>query len=209
MFAFVELKTDHLQLAPGQKVLKAIEYSRYLQAAELVAAAKEKAIQIQAEAQIAYEAEKDRGYQDGLEKVRQQQSQLLIEAQTARDQFLVNAEQELANLVLSAVKSVMQGFDQVDLTLNITREAITHARHQKTITLRVHPELAEKVSDRIQDMLGELTDIGFIEVVGDQRVKSAGCILETETGVVDATLESQLSALNFGIRKALTDNASE
>lgn len=209
MFAFVELKTDHLQLAPGQKILKAIEYSRYLQAAELVAAAKEKATQIQADAQIAYEAEKERGYQDGLEKVRQQQSQLLIEAQTARDLFLVNAEQQLADLVLSAVKSIMQSFDQVDLTLNITREAITHARHQKTITLRVHPDLTEQVNVRIQDMLSELTDIGFIEVVGDQRVKLAGCLLETETGVVDATLESQINALSFGIRKALADNSSD
>lgn len=206
MFAFVELKTDHLQLAPGQKVLKAVEYSRYLQAAELVAAAKEKAQKIQDEALDAYESEKKRGYNDGLDKVRSQQSQLLIEAQTARDAFLVNSEQKLANLVLEAVKSILQSYDQTTLTLNITRQAISHARHQKSITLKVHPSIVEEVNERIQDILSELTDIGFIEVVGDQRVKTAGCLLETETGVIDATLESQLSALKQGIRSALLES---
>lgn len=205
MFAFVELKTDHLQLAPGQKVLKAVEYSRYLQAAELVAAAKEKAQKIQEEALDAYESEKQRGYNDGLEKVRSQQSQLLIEAQTARDTFLVNSEQKLADLVLEAVKSILQSYDQTTLTLDITRQAISHARHQKSITLKVHPSIVEEVNERIQDILSELTDIGFIEVVGDQRVKTAGCLLETETGVIDATLESQLLALKQGIRSALLE----
>lgn len=204
MFAFIELKTDHLQLAPGQKVLKAIEYSRYLQAAELVAAAKDKASQIEREAHEAYETEKRRGYQDGINEARQLQSEMLIEAQTARDQFLKHADQQLAELVMSAVKTIVHGFDQTDLTLKITREALTHARHQKSVSLRVHPDQADNVSQRVQELLDGLPDIGFVEVQADPRVKYSGCLLETETGVVDASLDSQLAALEAGIRKSLT-----
>lgn len=67
MVSFVEIKTDNLQLAPGLKVLKAKDYVSYLDSQHLVEAANSKADSIIAKAQQAYETEKQRGYQDGLE----------------------------------------------------------------------------------------------------------------------------------------------
>lgn len=70
MVSFVEIKTDNLQLAPGLKVLKAKDYVSYLDSQHLVEAANSKADSIIAKAQQAYETEKQRGYQDGLEQAK-------------------------------------------------------------------------------------------------------------------------------------------
>lgn len=67
MVSFVEIKTDNLQLAPGLKVLKAKDYVSYLDSQHLVEAARSKAESIITKADEAYELERQRGYQDGID----------------------------------------------------------------------------------------------------------------------------------------------
>ncbi|MDW2041094.1 SctL family type III secretion system stator protein VscL, partial [Vibrio sp. 2130-1] len=78
MVSFVEIKTDNLQLAPGLKVLKAKDYVSYLDSQHLVEAANSKADSIIAKAQQAYETEKQRGYQDGLEQAKIENAQAMV-----------------------------------------------------------------------------------------------------------------------------------
>ncbi|WP_430650099.1 FliH/SctL family protein [Bradyrhizobium liaoningense] len=39
--------------------------------------------------------------------------------------------------------------------------------------------------------------------MSDPRINDAGCILETDAGLVDATIESQLTLIEGGLRKSL------
>ena len=50
MLPFVEIKSNHLQLAPSQRILRSQDYLSYLSAQELVEAARAQAADIVAEA---------------------------------------------------------------------------------------------------------------------------------------------------------------
>jgi type III secretion protein L len=49
-----------------------------------------------------------------------------------------------------------------------------------------------------------------VEVIGDARITDPGCVLETDAGLIDATVESQLAAIRRGLERSLAQpNQSE
>lgn len=63
------------------------------------------------------------------------------------------------------------------------------------MTLRVAPELEEKLRTRVAEILHGKPEISYLEVVGDAALQEGGCRLETEAGIVDASLDTQIAAL--------------
>ena len=47
-----------------------------------------------------------------------------------------------------------------------------------------------------------------IDVVEDPRLKGPACVLETEAGVADASVDSQLAAIERSIKRHLTGGRS-
>ena len=45
--------------------------------------------------------------------------------------------------------------------------------------------------------------MGYVEVVADARLDQGGCILETEIGIIDASVDGQLAALGLALKKPL------
>jgi type III secretion protein L len=45
--------------------------------------------------------------------------------------------------------------------------------------------------------------IQFLDVQADSRLSANGCVLETEIGVVDATLETQLKAIEKALIRSM------
>jgi type III secretion protein L len=42
-----------------------------------------------------------------------------------------------------------------------------------------------------------------VEAIGDPRIADPGCVLETDAGLIDATIESQLAAIRRGLERRL------
>ncbi len=51
--------------------------------------------------------------------------------------------------------------------------------------------------------------MGYLEVVGDARLDQGGCILETEIGIIDASLDSQLAALQAALTEGVARSGEE
>ncbi|MEZ9134252.1 FliH/SctL family protein, partial [Vibrio breoganii] len=45
-----------------------------------------------------------------------------------------------------------------------------------------------------------------VEVIADARLKNGGCILETEVGIIDASIDGQLQALKQAITKQFSEH---
>jgi len=205
MYDFTEITTDKLQLSSHVKVLKAKEYNRYLQAQELVDAAEKKAADIIKQAEQTYQQQKELGYQEGLKQAKQLQSKLMLDTIAQCQRYYKNNEQQLAQLVVQAVRQLIGEFDNVELALNMTRQAMLSISNQRQVTLHIAPSQVDKVKARLGKVMKQFPEVSYAEVVADERVEEGGCLLETKVGVIDATLENQLCVVEEAIYKQLNN----
>ncbi|HGH4276164.1 TPA: SctL family type III secretion system stator protein PscL [Pseudomonas aeruginosa] len=205
MLPFVELDASRVRLAPGQALLRARDYQDYLSANRLVEAARERAAEIEREAHEVYQEQK----RLGLEEARLRQAGLIQETLLRCNRYYRQVDRQLGEVVLQAVRKVLRHYDAVELTLAATREALALVSNQKQVILHVQPEQLAAVREQVARVLKDFPEVGYLEVVGDARLDQGGCILETEIGIIDASLDSQLAALQAALTESVARSGEE
>ncbi|WP_036771286.1 HrpE/YscL family type III secretion apparatus protein [Photorhabdus australis] len=199
MLPFIKITKEHLQLSPELLILRKADYQTCLSAESLLDAARAQAKEIEREAQTVYEQQKELGWQAGIDAARAEQASLIHQTQLQCQQYYRQVEQQMTNVVLQAVRKILKNYDQISLTLQVVREALSLVSNQKQVILRVNPEQAATVREQISRVHKDFPEIGYLEVTADARLDQGGCILETEVGIIDASLDSQLDALMSAI----------
>ncbi|MGV7960257.1 HrpE/YscL family type III secretion apparatus protein [Photorhabdus tasmaniensis] len=199
MLPFIKITKEHLQLSPELLILRKTDYQTCLSAQSLLDEARVQAQEIEREAQTVYEQQKELGWQAGIDAARAEQANLIHQTQLQCQQYYRQVEQQMSNVVLQAVRKILKNYDQVSLTLQVVREALSLVSNQKQVILRVNPEQATTVREQISRVHKDFPEIGYLEVTADDRLDQGGCILETEVGIIDASLDSQLDALMSAI----------
>ncbi|NRN30080.1 HrpE/YscL family type III secretion apparatus protein [Photorhabdus heterorhabditis] len=199
MLPFIKITKEHLQLSPELLILRKADYQTCLSAESLLDAARAQAREIEREAQTVYEQQKELGWQAGIDAARAEQASLIHQTQLQCQQYYRQIEQQMSDVVLQAVRKILKNYDQISLTLQVVREALSLVSNQKQVILRVNPEQAATVHEQISRVHKDFPEIGYLEVTADDRLDQGGCILETEVGIIDASLDSQLDALMSAI----------
>lgn len=203
MGAFSRVTPLEFRPSPGQRVIKAGDYLAYAEAQAIIAAARQQAEALRLEAERDYQAEKRRGYQDGHEEGKLETAEQIMDVLGATVEFYAGIEQRTGQIVLQMVRKILGEFDDETLTYRIARHALTAVRSQKQVTLRVAPGQVEALKARLDALLNGFPGIHFADVVGDRRLGAGDCILETEIGVVDASVDVQIKALERSLAKRL------
>lgn len=190
-------------LAPATQILSVQELTAWRSAQDLVAAAQQQAEAIQADAQAAYDAEKQRGYAEGLEEARLEQAEQMIENVSRTIDYFSKVEGQMVDLVMQAVQKIISDFDDEERVLITVRNALSVVRNQKQMTLRLHPQQVDVVKTRVNELLASYPGVGYLDIVGDNRLQADACILESEIGLVEASLEGQMAALRGAFTKVL------
>jgi flagellar assembly protein FliH len=157
------------------------------------------------------------GYMDGLaqaqeemqEQVRGEAMVFANEVQQIRDeldvaikQWFVRSEEALTDLSIEAVKRVLraelsQSRESVKAIVKDALREITHANHAR---IRVNPSDSAYFLEH-RDILFEAgSNLRDCEIVPDPTV-AAGCIIETEAGIVDARLQVFENSLETNFRE--------
>ena len=195
MLPFIEIKSDQVLLAPDQVVLRSADYQAYLTANQLVELARERAQAIEQGARDVYEQQKALGWQAGVDEARTSQATLIQETLQQCNQYYRAVEQKMSDVVLHAVRKILKQYDNTELALSVTREALSLVSNQKQVILHVQPEQVSAVRERVSHILKDFPEVGYVDVVADARLDAGGCILETEIGIIDASVDGQLAAL--------------
>lgn len=209
MGIFRQLTNDRPTLAPGVKVLKAADFQAHLAAEEIIQQARHEAQRILSEAVTHYQEERERAYQDGLEQSKQEATEHMMELVGRSVDYFASVEDTMARIVLKAVRKILDDFEDTELVLKVVRNALNAAGGQKRVTLRVAPEQKEAVEARVHRILAGFPNIGFVEVVADRRLGKGGCVVESEVGVVDASVETQLDALENAVFRVFGNQQRE
>lgn len=194
------------QPLPEQKVIKAEEYAAYVTAQELIARAQAEADALKQHSLEAYEAEKRRGYEEGLLEGKEQMAMQMLDSISGAVDYLASVEEKIIEVVMKAMKRILGEMDEGELISRIVKNGLEVARNQKQVTVRVAPSQVDSVRDRLKDILLHFPSINFIDVAPDARLEVGGCIMETEMGFVDASIDVQLAAIRKSLERRIKKN---
>ncbi|MCB9648035.1 MAG: type III secretion system stator protein SctL [Deltaproteobacteria bacterium] len=180
------------------------------EAAEIRRRAEEDAQRILDEAQEqAYETRQhgfEEGKQEALAQYTQQISQALLQVQRMADEL----EPLYVGLIRDCVEKVLNQELQVNpqAIVGVVRGALVDARQQREIIVRVNPADADALERNKNRLLEILARANTVEVRPDASVTRGGCVVVTELGSIDASLERQLEALAQAIEIEYREGSS-
>ena len=192
-------------LQSDRRLVKATDVATARTAAEIIAAAEADAERIRADAKVEFEIEKKRGYDKGLKDGKMEIAMLKLDQVDSSVAFMEGVEQKMADVVMTALRSFVAEIGDKELVVQIVRKTMNAViRTQRQVTLKVAPEMVEVVRARVAELKAAYSTIETLDVVEDPRLKGTACVLETEAGVADASVETQLAAIEKSIKKHLS-----
>ena len=207
MGAVFQLTANGIVPAPGVRVLRAEEYARFVEAGQVLAAAREQAAAMRDEAEKAYEVRKQQGYEDGLMEGRLEQAEKMMETAMQAVEYIEGLEDRLVGVVTSAVRKIIGELDDRECTVRVVRNALAAVRSQQRVLIRVSPDDKDSVRQALAAMISSTPGgATFLDVTADPRMKPGDCILECELGVVDASLETQLKAIENALLSKIRES---
>lgn len=190
-------------LPPDVRVVQSADLAALVQAQAMLDNAHAQAEAIVNSAQAAFDAERRRGYEDGKQEALLDQAEKMIETVGRTVEYFSGVENEMVDLVMAAVRKVVDGFGDREKIMIVVRNALAVVRNQKQMTLRLHPDEIEDVRAHIIDVLAAYPGVGYLDLLADARLARGACILESEIGMVEASLEGQLRALQGAFQRTL------
>ncbi len=188
---------------PSVRRIPAADYLIWHDASCVLEAAHADAEAIRAGAREAYEQEKVRGYQEGLVAARLEAAEKMIENVGRTVDYFEKVEDRMSDLVLQAVRRIVSDFSDRERVVMVVRGALAVVRNQKQETLRVAPDRLEMVRQATDELLVAYPGIGYLDLVADSRLREDACILETEIGIVEASIEGQIAAVGRAFERIL------
>lgn len=192
-------------LVSDRRLVKATDVATIRTASEIIAAAEADAAKVREEAKAAFEAEKRRGYEKGLQDGKMEMAMLKLEQIDQSVAFMESVERKMADIVLKALRSCVEEIGDKEMVVNIVQKTMKAViRTQRHVTLKVAPEMTGVVKERLAELRVNYPTVESFDVVDDPRLKGPACILETEAGVADASVETQLAAIQRSLERHIS-----
>jgi flagellar biosynthesis/type III secretory pathway protein FliH len=134
---------------------------------------------------------------DGGEEGNAQAQHMRDEIAGLQARMLKEVESEVVKTAVAVAHQILVAELQLreDAVVDVAATALVAAKNARDINLRVHPRDAKALRGAKERLLSNMTRAKDIEVKEDRRVHPGGVLIETEAGVVDAQLETQLEEI--------------
>jgi len=202
------LKADVLAekvLVPSPKVLKREVYEASRDARDVVALAQDKAKQIIEEAEQGRNAIREQARQEGIAQGLAEWNRIVARASQKADELSKSWEETMLRLSIRVAEKIVG--EQLRLhpesIVEIVREVLKSIRPGKHLTIQVNPADAQYARARIDRLKEALGTSSEFEIVAAANVAPGGCVIESELGIIDARLETQLKCLEDALVKGV------
>jgi type III secretion protein L len=145
----------------------------------------------------------DDAYRKGLAKAELEAAQKWTLAEVERLVLLKSMQPALAEIIVDAVSLLAQDIDRQAFLLRAIEVLQGSLRTVNSARLRVHPELVPMAEVALSEFEAR-TGLGRLaRVVADETLARDACLLESESGTVDASLATQLQAISNAVTEAV------
>ena len=187
----------HKTYIRASSILKRSVYVSLLEANSMLRAAQQdaKAIVVQAETErdrIRARA-REEGYQEGL----RHWNRIVLEFEERKQQGLAELEPLVIKLAVQIAEKIIGESARQDpgAMAGIVRQARSYLVHSNEMVIRVNPRLVAGVQENLDLLQAKAGTQRRISVVGNPALAEGDCVIESELGIVDARLSTQLKCL--------------
>jgi type III secretion protein L len=174
----------------------------------LLAAARDEAESLVAAALKEAEGLRQRAREEGLTQATREWHEHQVDGAIDKAQALRETHARLADVVTLAVERIVDTEDRTALYQRALKNVQSLTRGASTLRLRV----GSVDHDAARACLGtlDMPTAGIeIELMADPTLRPGSCIFESETGVLDASLQTQLDGLRGAMERAVRRAADQ
>jgi type III secretion protein L len=168
---------------------------------DVIDAADKKANTIVEEAKKTKQEEEKRGYTDGLAAGKQEISNVMMDFVTKSANSFSQLEKDVTEVVKVALRKIIGKIDKTELIVSIVKNSLQKIKLQKHATLKVAPSEAQLLRDRITEITQDTPILEHLEILSDAHLQPGSCLLETELGIIDASISVQLESMENALSK--------
>lgn len=171
------------------------------EAGKIIAQAQTEAVQIRKQAEIdgrraAMEAQQQivaAQLADVLPALRQAIAQI----EQSKDGWLRHWEQAAVEVAAAIAARVVRGelTRRPEVPVGLVREALQLAAGNTRVRIALAPADHQRIAEQVQSLVEEMAGLTAAEIVPDPGVSPGGCRVETQFGVIDQQIESQLKRI--------------
>ena len=176
--------------------------SARLQAAQILADAREEAQRIRFQAVAAARTQADALLAQALQDAERRRAEALARESAELARKVVGAEERTAALVIRVLGKLLgerQGEER--FFSGVIQRVLGTVREEKYLLLRVAPEQLDSAQRAVDEALASRGAAPFVSVTADPRLRRGDCRVETEFGVLDAGLDTQLQAIRSALEQ--------
>jgi len=149
------------------------------------------------------------GYSKGLQEIEQMKKDLEYQkAQMEQDYHkeLEKMEPVLVDVILEVVESVfqIQFAEKKDFVLHLLQATLNKIEGSKDYLIRVSKDDFVLLTEKKNDIQAQLPRNSVLEIVEDLTLVKNQCLVETDGGVFDCSLDTQLESLTRDLRTLST-----
>lgn len=170
-------------------------------AQRLLAAARAQAEALLADARERHDRAQQEGVEQGLQDASAQWVAHALDEAAINRRRLQRQREQLSEIVSMAVERMVGQEDRQALYQRALHTISKLVRDVPMLTLRVHHDDHEAARQALQALGSRSGDLP-IEVVADAAMSEGGCRFESDHGVIDASLETQLAAVKRAVVRA-------
>ena len=148
----------------------------------------------------------EEGYRCGLEKAEADLNNFrekISEFMNAKKEVFEYISPDILEISVDIAKKIIKKELETDpqIILNIIVDVLkTVSKSEPRVTIRTKPQMVQFIKDTLPNITYQYGIESKINVLADPSVSEGGCIVQTNNGIVDASIETQLEI----IKKALT-----
>jgi type III secretion protein L len=195
MANFIILENDRLRPDADARVVKAADYAVLLDPGKVLQAVQRRSASRLKQAEAMYSTEKQRGFQQGLDEARRQMAAQVTETALRCETFCRELEAQAIGLVMDVVKKVLDHMDCRQLAEAQVKKALARFKGCKRVQIKVDPAQAHIVRGGLARIMAACPGVGAIEVKAVEGLPKGTLVLESETGIVEASMPVQLAAI--------------
>jgi type III secretion protein L len=168
-----------------------------LEAKQIIAKAQEQAAQLLDDARREKETvlaeSTERGYTAGLD----QWNDALADAWKQREDFLAKHEAELVKLAVAIARRIIGPSLEMNpgTVLQTAKEALRGVRSERRIIIKVNPSDEDALREQAASLKMLGAEMGELVIIGNPSIEPGGCIVESDLGVIDAQISTQLASI--------------
>jgi flagellar assembly protein FliH len=145
----------------------------------------------------------DAGYEEAIKQERSKLTEAIEQFGRERKTYFERVEVEVVHLALEVARKILHHEAQIDplFLTGVVRVALERLESRSTVRLHV----TEREADKWHEIVEALDGAGpKAEVVVDHKVAEGCCVLETEVGSTEISLDHQLAEVERGLLDLLS-----